>query len=299
MIKLKRLKSILIITSLTLGISILFIHSYISTTSTYNTGSSNSLNEGQVLADSSSTYTEKLSDTLFFKEQNNNITIATSRGSRSRSANINKNQIINKPESISEVTQNTAIKVSSTSSTNVKSSTKTKTSSEAPIEISQTASKEAAPITPAESKSITKTIEVSQNTQTELLPITPSEVSTYSADDLDLLARLITAEAQAEPYGAQVAVGAVVMNRVRSSSFPDSIREVIYQNINGYYQFSPVVNGWINKPALPDSIKAAKDALNGIDPTNGAMFFYDNTTTNTWLLSKPISISIGTMIYAY
>ena len=121
----------------------------------------------------------------------------------------------------------------------------------------------------------------------------------YSESDLDLLARLITAEAQADPYEAQVAVGAVVLNRVKSDSFPNTLREVIYQNIDGYYQFAPVVNGWINKPAEPDSIKAAKEAFNGKDPTNGALFYYDNTTTNTWITQKPVSIRIGNMVYAY
>lgn len=121
----------------------------------------------------------------------------------------------------------------------------------------------------------------------------------YSAEDLDLLSRLIMAEAQGEPYQAKVAVGAVVLNRAKSGLFPSSIKEVIYQNINGYYQFTPVENGWINKAANTDSINAAKDALTGIDPTNNALFYYDNTTTNTWILSKPVSIRIGNMIYAY
>jgi len=107
------------------------------------------------------------------------------------------------------------------------------------------------------------------------------------------------AEAQGEPYDAKVAVGSVVKNRVKSSLWPNTIKEVIYQNINGYYQFTPVVNGWIDKPANTDCIQAAKDALNGIDKTNGSQFYYDNSTTNTWILAKPVSIRIGTMIYAY
>lgn len=126
-----------------------------------------------------------------------------------------------------------------------------------------------------------------------------TDTSVNSGNELDLLARLITAEAQGEPYEAKVAVGAVVMNRVKSDLFPGSIRDVIYQNIEGYYQFTPVVNGWIDKPAQADCIKAAKEAINGRDPTNGALFYYDNKTTNTWILSKPVSITIGNMIYAY
>lgn len=117
--------------------------------------------------------------------------------------------------------------------------------------------------------------------------------------ELDLLARLITAEAQGEPYEAQVAVGAVVLNRVKSGVWPGSIEGVIYQNIGGYYQFTPVVNGWIDKPAKESSIKAAKAALRGEDPTNGAQFYYDDTTTNEWILSKIVSIKIGRMIFAF
>jgi len=116
---------------------------------------------------------------------------------------------------------------------------------------------------------------------------------------VDLLARLITAEAQGEQYDAKVAVGAVIMNRVESDLFENSIRGVIYQKINGYYQFTPVLNGWINNPANADCIKAAKEALSGIDPTNGALFFFDKTTTNKWLLSRPVSIKIDSMIYTY
>ena len=130
-------------------------------------------------------------------------------------------------------------------------------------------------------------------------PTKDEPAETYSASDLDLLSRLITAEAQGEPYDTKVAVGAVVMNRVKSSLWPNTIKEVIYQNINGYYQFTPVVNGWIDKPANSDSIKAAKDALNGVDLTKGAQYYYDNSTTNPWMLAKPISIKIGNMKFAY
>lgn len=132
-------------------------------------------------------------------------------------------------------------------------------------------------------------------------PAAPQNMSgakeSYSAEDLDLLARLIHAEAQGEPYQAKVAVGAVVLNRI--GPFSDSIRNVIYQNIDGYYQFTPVENGWINKPAGADSIKAAKEALSGVDPTNGALFYYDNQTTNEWILAKPVSVRFGNMIFAY
>lgn len=127
----------------------------------------------------------------------------------------------------------------------------------------------------------------------------PVMSTSYSNSDVDLLARLINAEAEGEPYNAKVAVGAVVLNRVKSSLFPNSISSVIYQTINGYYQFTPVLNGEINKPATSESVQAAYAALNGQDPTNGAMFFYDNTVTNKWLLAKPVSITINKLIFAY
>lgn len=120
-----------------------------------------------------------------------------------------------------------------------------------------------------------------------------------STTDLDLLSRLIMAEAQGEPYNAKVAVGAVVMNRVSSGLFADSVKGVIYQKINGYYQFTPVVNGWINKPADSDSINAAKDALIEVDPTNGALWYYDDSTTNQFMLAKKVAIKINNMVFAY
>lgn len=134
--------------------------------------------------------------------------------------------------------------------------------------------------------------------------ISPSTNSTsssisYTSSDVDLLARLITAEAQDEPYNAMVSVGAVVVNRVKSSQFPNTISGVIYQTINGYYQFTPVLNGWINKPASQAAYNAARDALNGVDPTKGALFYFDDSTTNSWLWSKPIAIIIDKMVFVY
>ncbi|QHI72958.1 cell wall hydrolase [Aminipila terrae] len=137
------------------------------------------------------------------------------------------------------------------------------------------------------------------NAETKVTSSAPPKADSQYEDDLDLLARLITAEAQGEPYEAKVAVGAVVINRVQSGVWANSIKGVIYQSINGYYQFTPVINGWINKPAEPESIEAAKAAMKGEDPTSGAQFYYDDTTTNTWILSKPVSLQIGHLIYAY
>lgn len=130
-------------------------------------------------------------------------------------------------------------------------------------------------------------------------PTKTSPAKAKSEDELDLLARLITAEAQGEPYETKVAVGAVVMNRVKSSQFPNTIKEVIYHNIDGYIQFTPVANGWIKKPAQADCIKAAKEAINGADPTNGALFFYSNKSTNAYMLEKKISLKSGNMNFTY
>jgi spore germination cell wall hydrolase CwlJ-like protein len=107
------------------------------------------------------------------------------------------------------------------------------------------------------------------------------------------------AESQGQPYEAQVAVGEVVINRTKSGKFPATISGVIYQVINGYYQFTPVVNGWIDKPANETAIRAAKEAMGGTNLTDGALFYYDNTTTNPWILSKPVSATYGAMIFAY
>ncbi|MCM0648534.1 LysM peptidoglycan-binding domain-containing protein [Clostridium swellfunianum] len=121
----------------------------------------------------------------------------------------------------------------------------------------------------------------------------------YTQSDLDLLARLIQAEAQGQSYKSQVAVGAVVINRVQSSAWPNTIRDVIYQKSGGYYQFTPVVNGWINKSASTTARQAALDALRGYDPTNGAEFYFDDSTKNTWLWSKTVALRDGNMVFSY
>ncbi|MGI6777328.1 MAG: LysM peptidoglycan-binding domain-containing protein [Acetivibrionales bacterium] len=119
----------------------------------------------------------------------------------------------------------------------------------------------------------------------------------YTSSDVDLLSRLIMAEAENQPYNAKVAVGAVVVNRVQSSEFPDSISDVIHQRISGYYQFTPVENGWINRAASQDAINAAYDALRGVDPSNEALFYFDDSSTNKWLWSKPVTAWIGRMVF--
>lgn len=114
--------------------------------------------------------------------------------------------------------------------------------------------------------------------------------TTTSNSDLNLLARLIYAEARGEPYTGQVAVGAVVLNRVRSSSFPNSIAGVIYQS----GAFSVVNDGQINLSPNTTAVNAARDALNGWDPTYGCIYYFNpNTATNSWIWSRPHVITIG------
>lgn len=118
-----------------------------------------------------------------------------------------------------------------------------------------------------------------------------------TADMVELLARLINAEARGEPYLGQVAVGAVVMNRVESAEFPNTISGVIYQAS----QFSCVTNGQINLAIAEGSTayKAAREAMNGSDPTGGALFFYNaETTKSTWLYSRKTVAVIGSHTFA-
>lgn len=126
---------------------------------------------------------------------------------------------------------------------------------------------------------------------------TNKAVISYTKDELQLLAKLITAEATGQPYNAMVGVGAVVVNRVQSKEWPNSISSVIYHVSGGYYQFSPVKNGYINNPPSATALKAAKEALYGKDPSKGAMFYFDDSSTNQWLWSKPLKARIGNMVF--
>ena len=117
-----------------------------------------------------------------------------------------------------------------------------------------------------------------------------SSSSSSNSSNLNLLARDIYGEARGEPYSGQVAVGAVVMNRVKSSSFPNTISGVIYQS----GAFDAVRDGQIN--LTPDSTakKAAQDALNGWDPSYGAIYYFNpSTATNKWIWSRPMTVTIG------
>ena len=117
-----------------------------------------------------------------------------------------------------------------------------------------------------------------------------SGASEYSSSDSYLLAKCIYAEARGEPYTGQVAVGAVILNRVRSSKFPNSISGVIYQP----YAFTCVSDGQINHTPDATAKKAAQDAMNGWDPTNGCLYYYNpSTATSSWIWSRTVMLSIG------
>ena len=108
--------------------------------------------------------------------------------------------------------------------------------------------------------------------------------------DYHLLARIISAEARGEPYTGQVAVGAVVLNRVEHPSFPSTISGVVYQN----GAFSCLDDGQFDKPVADSAYKAARDALNGWDPSGGAIYYFNpSTATSNWIWSRPHITTIG------
>lgn len=108
--------------------------------------------------------------------------------------------------------------------------------------------------------------------------------------DVYLLARIISAEARGEPYTGQVAVGAVVLNRVKHPSFPDTLSGVIYQTD----AFTAVSDGQFDQPIAESAYRAAQDALNGSDPSGGALYYFNPATaTSAWIWSRPLIVTIG------
>ena len=109
-------------------------------------------------------------------------------------------------------------------------------------------------------------------------------------DDVYLLARAIHGEARGEPYVGKVAVGAVILNRVRHPSFPNTVAGVIYQPL----AFTAVADGQMNLAPNKDSINAARDALNGWDPTYGCIYYWNPATaTSKWIWSRKVTLKIG------
>lgn len=129
------------------------------------------------------------------------------------------------------------------------------------------------------------------------LPVLNSPSGPYRVtdDDVELLARAVYSEARGEPYVGQVAVAAVILNRVESSSFPDSVDGVIFQP----YAFTAVYDGQFNMQ--PDSMayRAAHDALKGGDPTGGAIYYYNpSTATSGWIWTRQIVTQLGEHVFA-
>lgn len=124
----------------------------------------------------------------------------------------------------------------------------------------------------------------------------PASEGVSRSDDLNLLARTIHAEAKGEPYEGMVAVGAVILNRVRNPAFPNTMAGVVYQPC----AFEPVKNGAINQAPNDDAFRAARDALNGWDPTGGAIYFWNPATaTSRWIWTRQITLRIGRHVFAH
>ncbi|MGN7470439.1 cell wall hydrolase [Brevibacillus sp. SAFN-007a] len=116
-----------------------------------------------------------------------------------------------------------------------------------------------------------------------------------SERDMELLARLVYAEGRGEPYEGQVAIAAVVLNRVASSQFPDTVREVIFAP----NAFSPVRNGQLSTKTNESARRAVADAVKGKDPTNGSLYFFNPATaTSEWIWSRPQTVVIGNHRFA-
>lgn len=115
-----------------------------------------------------------------------------------------------------------------------------------------------------------------------------------SSGDLYLLARCVYGEARGEPYKGQVAVAAVILNRTKNSGFPSSIAGVIYQP----GAFSVVADGQINLTPDETALRAARDAMNGWDPTGGCLYYYNpDKTSNEWMLARPVALRIGDHVF--
>lgn len=117
----------------------------------------------------------------------------------------------------------------------------------------------------------------------------------FSESDVQLLAKIISAESRGEPYQGQVAVGAVIMNRIAHPSFPNTLSGVIYQN----GAFSCLYDGGVNAPVADSAYQAAREAINGSDPTGGAVYYYNPAkTTNQWIYSRQVVATIGAHRFA-
>ncbi len=126
------------------------------------------------------------------------------------------------------------------------------------------------------------------------LGISIGTIPAATTANVNLLARIISAEARGESYEGQVAVGAVILNRIEHPSFPDTLSGVIYQD----GAFTALVDGQFNEAVTDSAYRAAQDALNGWDPTGGAIYYYNpDKTSNQWIRSRPVIIQIGSHLF--
>lgn len=126
------------------------------------------------------------------------------------------------------------------------------------------------------------------------LKITIGTIPDATEQNVNLLARIISAEARGESYTGQVAVGAVVLNRIEHPSFPDTLSGVIYQP----GAFSAVNDGQFDKPIVDSAYKAAREALNGSDPSGGAIYYYNpDETSDQWIRTRPVIKRIGNHLF--
>lgn len=126
------------------------------------------------------------------------------------------------------------------------------------------------------------------------LGITVGSIPQANEANVNLLARIISAEARGEPYEGQVAVGAVILNRIEHPSFPDTLSGVIYQP----GAFTAITDGQFNEPVAESAYRAARDALNGTDPSGGAIYYYNpDKTGNQWIRTRPVIKRIGAHLF--
>lgn len=146
-------------------------------------------------------------------------------------------------------------------------------------------------IYPGQTLKIPKSTQVNTNT-------TSYYGFTLSQSDLNLLARLVTAESDGEPYDGQVAVASTVLNRLRDPRYPKTIPGIIYQIDSGSYQYSPVLDGRINQSASASAYQAVLAAYGGLDPSHGADGFYNPAKTSSqWVRSNPVTAVIGNHVF--
>lgn len=163
-----------------------------------------------------------------------------------------------------------------------------------------------APSSESETETATDSVEaadkMTQSTETKVeTPVEKHETPavSISGEEKELLARLVEAEAKGEPYEGKVAVATIVLNRVESPQFPNTVTEVINEVVGHAYAFTPVQNGEINNPASAESTQAVEEALKREDTLNDSIFFYNpKIATDQWIRSRQIVEKIGNHVFA-